>query len=485
MILQNLNQLSGGNTNVSPFIAEPNSCFVLSGCNVSHKLGAMLKDTGYTRVGDVASSSTPITGLFDWRPAGGSQQTLRTKNNDAGTNLLLQYNNAGTWTDIALGGAWDGFEDCKVEVENFIGYAFFVGYDATDDVFLPVGSLTGTTFSTATNVTNMPQGKYILRYRDRLYVLNCKIGATKYPYSVYQSEIPSGGTLTWTPNQLNVDYGEEITGGAVNWDTLMIFTDAKAYRYDGSTFLKVWDRGAYHRTIKNNGADMIFCDQTNVWMSRGGGRPSPIGGKFIDFIRNGTPSSFFAEMVDEEYNLYVGNVTVNGLSYTNCMGTFNFDTQTWRWRELHDEMSIFARKLLSGRQRLYMGASDGDVHNKAKYTDDTLVSADDGNDIASYFELAPIQIGNLKTRKGIKALRAYAERAQGLQLYGRVIDTQTRTTSEFKPIGQLTKYINSFDVDIDEGVLLQIAGSEESQLPYWSFFGIELDVEEVSKILKR
>ncbi|MFA5340670.1 MAG: hypothetical protein WC332_02730, partial [Clostridia bacterium] len=226
----------------------------------------MLKDTGYSRVGDVSSAGAkPITGLFDWRPAGGTQRILRTKNDDTGANMTLQYNNAGTWTNINVGSSWDAYEDCKVEMENFIGYCFFVGYDATDNVFLPVASLTGTTFSTSTNVTNMPMGKYIVRYRDKLYVLNCKISSTVYPYSVYASEIPSAGTLAWTPTQINTGYGEEITGGAVNWDKLLVFTDSRAYVYDGSSMKKAWDRGAFHRTIKNNGQMMVFCDNTNVW----------------------------------------------------------------------------------------------------------------------------------------------------------------------------------------------------------------------------
>ena len=482
MIAQRLNFLAGVNTNVSPFVAEPNSLSAGSGVNVSHKLGAMLKDTGYSRVGDVASSAKAVTGLFDWQPAGGTQKILRTKNNDAGTNLLLQYNNAGTWTDISLSNAWDAKEDSKVEMANYIGYCFFVGYDATDDVFLPVGSLTGTTFSTSTNVTNMPQGKYILEYRDKLYVLNCYITATAYPYSIYASEIPSGGTVTWTPTQLNVGYGEEITGGAVNWDRMMAFTNQKAYIYDGSSFKQVWDRGAYHRTIKNNGQYMVFCDQTNVWLTTGG-QPVAIGGKVIDFIRNGTPSSFFAEVVDEEYNLYVGTVTVNGLTWTNCKLTYNFATQSWRWRELHDDISVFAKYIDSGTERLYMGCADGDVQDKAKYTDNTLISADDGNDIASYFELAPMYLGNLTFEKDLQQLRAFSERAQGLQLYGGTIDTNSRVSSKFEPIGQLTKYVQELEVNVENGVLLQIAGSEKSSLPYWSLFGIEMDVIKASKIL--
>ena len=65
MILQRLNFLAGGSTNVSPFIAEPNSLFVADGVNVSHKLGAMLKDVGYSQVGDTIEANKDVTGLFD------------------------------------------------------------------------------------------------------------------------------------------------------------------------------------------------------------------------------------------------------------------------------------------------------------------------------------------------------------------------------------------------------------------------------------
>ncbi len=41
-----------------------------------------------------------------------------------------------------------------------------------------------------------------------------------------------------------------------------------------------------------------------------------------------------------------------------------------------------------------------------------------------------------------------------------------RVLTPYKPLGKLTKYINSFDVNVDKGVFIQIAGSESSMLPY-------------------
>ena len=123
-------------------------------------------------------------------------------------------------------------------MESFLEYCFFVGYDSTDSVFLPVGSLTGVTFSTTTNVTNMPQAKYIKRYRNRLYVANCKISAALYPYRVYFASVAlGGGSLTWTvaTDFIEVDYSEQITGIGENWDRLVIFTEYSAYLYDQSS----------------------------------------------------------------------------------------------------------------------------------------------------------------------------------------------------------------------------------------------------------
>lgn len=486
------NFLGGTYTNLSPLTAPDNSLTIANGVNTSYKIGSILKDTGYSRVGDAASSAKSITGLHNFRQSSSVQKILRTKNNDAGTNLLLQYNNSGTWTDITVGATYDAFEDTKTEMEDFINYCFIVGYDSTDGVWLPPASLTGTTFSASTCVTSMPNAKYIKRYRDRLYIGNC-YSAAAYPYRVYYSSVPSAGAITWTPatDFLDVDYSESITGMAENWDRLVIFTEYSAYLYDQANWKKSWDIGcSNHRTIANSGVYTIWANFDGVWRSTGG-QPENISAPVIDFIRNGSPRNFFAKVVDEEYHLFVGNVTVNGVSYTNCVLTYNIPTSIWRWREYYHTPTVFERFNSSGTQRLYIGTSIGEVYDKCKYTDATLISSDGyidtnttGYPIHGLFELAPISLGNLEFTKNMTKITTFADRAMGLKLKARVLDRSSRSLTPYKELGEVTAYIQHHHIAIRDGVFLQIAGYDYSKNPYFSFYGFDLEADLMSEVLK-
>ena len=487
MIVQQTNQLGGANTNLSPFLQPANSPTILNGCNTTYKLGALLKDTGYVIVGSQIENNETIRGLFNFRQSADTQKMLATCNDATGDDdTQLIYSTGGAWSAIAAAEtAWNGYEDMDVNMESFLGYCFFVGYGAVDK-FLPVGSLTGTTFSTSTNVTNMPGAKYIKRYRDRLYIANCDITGTAYPYRVFFSSVPTAGAITWTvaSDFIDVDYSEEIIGIGEHWDKLVIFTEFSAYMYDQSQKKKVWDVGGYHRTIQNHSSNMYFANGDGVWASSGG-QPENISGPIIDFIRVATPSDFSAAIVDEEYHIYLGSsLQVNGVTYTNVVATFNIPNKTWRWREMTDQPNVLAKYTSSGVSHLWFGDTDGNVMKKGKYTDGTLLSSDNGEPINANFELAPIFVNNLSFEKELTRLTAYAERAVGLHLKARVINRRQRVLTPYKPLGELNKFINEFDVEVDKGVMIQIAGSEYGTNPYFSFYGIDMEVEKESKILK-
>lgn len=484
MIIPFTSQLGGLNTSLSPFLSPANSATMLNGVNPAYKLGALLKDTGYNIVGSALQANKPIGGLFNFKQTG-AQKMLATVDDATSDDTQLFYSTGGAWTEVTSAEtAWANKAGITVEMEAFLNYCFFVGYGSTDG-FLPVASLTGTTFSTTVNVTDMPQAKYIKRYRDQLYLANCYHSSVHYPFRVYFSSIPTAGAITWTPSTdfFDVDYGEELTGEAQNWDRLVLFTQNSAYLYDGSQLKKAWDVGcANHRTIRTQSAYMIWCDYDGVWVSTGG-QPENIASPVIDFIRNGTPSNFFACMVDEEYRLYVGSVTVNGVSYAGCELIFNIPTSQWYTRELGHTMSVFAPYNDSGRIRQFMGSSLGVVYNKGKYTDNTILTSDYGLPIAANFELAPLHLEALNIRKGIREIIAFAEKAQGLKLKYRVIDRNTRALTPYQSLGELTQYVSKFKTSsVPAGVLLQIAGSENSQLPYFSFYGYALDVIKSSEI---
>ncbi|MBU2062275.1 MAG: hypothetical protein KKH44_10565, partial [Bacteroidetes bacterium] len=246
---------------------------------------------------------------------------------------------------------------------------------------------------------------------------------------------------------------------------------------------KVWATGCSNwRTIHNSGPYMFWANGDGVWISVGG-QPKNISGPIKELIDAGTPTNFFAAVVDEEYHLYLGNITVDGKAYVNVDATFNIATSTWRWRELGSAMTTFARKMTSGVQKLYMGGT-AYVWEKGKHTDSTLLNDDDGTAIKSFVEFAPINLKNFSLEKESNRLTAFANRAQGMKIYWRVIDNNSRKISDYKPLGELTKFVNEFGVNLKGGVLLQLAISESGSRPYWSFLGFDLDISPYSEIIK-
>ena len=366
----------GSNYSNSDVIKRPDEVKLLNGCNVDHKVGSIVKDNGYAQLGAALQAGKNITGLFNFRQALATQKLLATVDDASSDDTQLFYSIQGAWTELTdAETAWANKAGINVEMAMMDSYCYFVGWGATDGFVTPI-SLIGTTVSTSTNVTNMPNAKFIVQYRDRMYLLNTDISGTATPYRVYYSTVPSAGSITWTvaTNFLDVDYGEYITGGGENWDRLVIFTDNSTYMYNQSEWKKVFDVGcSAHRTIKNSGAFMLWANADGVWMSTGG-RPLNIAGKMMDFIKAGTPSKFFAEVTDEEYHLYLGSasIVVDGVTYSNPVLIYNIPHQTWRLRELFDTPTIFATYNLQGRKYLCHGDTDGEVMKYSKYDQQTL-----------------------------------------------------------------------------------------------------------------
>lgn len=486
------NFTDGGNINVSPFLMKPTELAEADGVNTSYMLGAIIKDTGYKIVDAQIQSNKSVLGLFNFRQDAATQKMLATIDDSTSDDTQLFYKTeAGTWTEItAAETAWANFAGINVEMESFIGYCFFVGYGSTDG-FLPVASLTGTTFSTSTNVTNMPKAKYIRRYRDRLYVANCQISSTSYPFRVYYSSVPSAGAITWTQatDFFDVDFSEEITGLASALDRLMVFTQYKTYFYDQSQKKEVFSAGcSNHRTIQSDSAYVLFANHKGVWMTTGG-QPQNIAGKIMNFIRGSNPLNWFSAMVDEEYYLYLGNVSIGDVSYSNLLAVYSIPTNTWRWRELYSTLTVMAPfQSATNGVRLYMGDNAGYVWEKSKYTDATIIGSDEyisagstGQAITANVEFAPLVFDTYSTVKNAVSLVAYANRAVGVHLKARVIDRNAHVLTDYQSIGTLDGYINPFQIEVKKGEILQLALSEYSKNPYFSFYGFELDVDSDSE----
>ena len=461
---------------------SPAGLFVMDNVITTYRVGSILKRPGYSIIGSALETGKSITGLHNFRQSATTQKMLATVNDGTDDDTQLFYSTGGAWSEIAAGEtAWANKANINVEMADFDGYCYIVGYGSTDGFIAP-RTLTGTTLGT-TNTTDMPNAKYITRYRDRLYIANTDISGTPTRFRLYYSSVPSSGTITWNTSTqfLDVDYSEDIKGIAENWDRLFVFTEYSAYMVTNPPIekKKVWDVGcSSHRSIKNSGQYMLWANRDGVFMSKNGSDPVNISGRVADFIRFSNMTTCFAEIVDEEYHLYIGSVTVNGVSYSNCSLVFNIPTMTWRVHEYYDSMSIFGKFYSSGQDFLWMGTTTGSVHQLGKYTDATLKTSDNGQPIHSWFQTGAFDFGTPAEKKELKKLFAYSDRAQGLMLYGRVVNMNNQGSTEWRSLGELKEYINEFSINPESGNFLQIEGVENGTNPYWSFFGMTFDVNQ-------
>ena len=455
----------------------------MSNVTTSYKLGTILKRPGYEQIGDALQANKAITGMHNFRQSASVQKMLATVNDSTDDDTQLFYSTGGAWTEIGQAETdWANKANINIEFADMADYCYMVGWGSTDGFVTPA-SLTGTTFSTSTNVTSMPNAKYIRRYRDRIYIGNTDIGGTATPFRVYYSTIPVSGAITWETdiNFFDVDYSEEITGLGENWDRLMVFTEYSAYMVTGVNPLvrkKVWDVGcSNHRTIKNSGQYMIWANRDGVWLSQGGSFPKNVAGRVLDFVRFADPTTFFAEVVDEQYHLYVDAVTVNGISYTNCSIVLDIPTLTWHIHEYADDFEMMAKFYSSGEDQLWLGTDDGEVMRLGKYTDSTLLTDDDGSKIDSSFQTAAMDFGAPSSEKIWNKIFAYADRAMGLKLKARVVDANNQGVSQWRALGELSKYVNEFQVLTEPGHFLQLQGVESGSNKYWSFYGFTVDAD--------
>lgn len=351
------------------------------------KIGARTSRLGYTQVGNTLETGKPVLGLFGFYQKNGTDYLLATIDNSASTQSVLAYNNAGTWTDIT--GATTLPAGAASEFATFIDYCFIVGGRT-----MTTGSLTGTTYSTATNVTSAPLAKYVKVYKDRLYLLNCSVGGTAFPSRIYRSSIPSGAPLaiTWdTTNQfesINEDDGEELTGGEVFGENLILFKETTMHAYN-NVQPRTWQVDsvgcAAHRTIQVIGGVMFFLAKTSSGYSiraYAGGSTRPISGKIdtiVNSITDVAAAAAFSAQDHDHYFLYLGDLAIDGVTYTNCEVVYKISTNEVWVNSFLDDFTVYAPFRNSGIRRIHAGAADGEVHQRAKEGDTTYT--DDGSSI--------------------------------------------------------------------------------------------------------
>lgn len=342
-----------------------------------------------------------------------------------GSDLTLKYRTTGNWSTInSISTTWDTYTNAMPDMENYLSRTFIVGYKSGTD-FLPNATINGTTFATSdgTNLTDMPQGKFVVRYRDLLYVLHAKVSSTVYPSRVYYSDEPAAGAIAWTGLttkfiEFGYDDGDSITGGVEALDRLVVFKTNSMWKYDESSVEQIADIGCdSHRSIKKVNKILYWYNRDGFWRWRGG-QPELISAKaqpFIDAMDQTTLTNVIAVPYNAfEYRAFIGTVTVDGIIYNNAW--FCWDTRREKCYirctyHIAKSACVYSE---NGVRRAYFGNDDGFVFKFATKVDS--IYSDDGNQIDSFFITKNLDYGAPEVKKIVNNMTVFTKYAAGMKV---------------------------------------------------------------------
>lgn len=513
-------------TEISPFAAGENQLVVCDGCDPTWMRGSLTSDAGYKEYAGLALAQ-PVFSLASFF---GGVKAIAATNNPDGDELRL-------WRDIGSGltqvtaSDWDAYPNHFVEACAFLDYLFMVGWDKTSS-YLPPATLKTADFSITDQLTNAPKGKYIVNYRDRLYVLGVKVtqgpytawdvaidyivgdrvtnggvgyecklahlsdamkeppnstywvplsDEQEYPHRACFSNVPVAGQVTWNNdvNFLDVDYSEQITGGCSAFDRLIIFTPTSAWLYDQNAFKKQhWAGCANHRSIQVTDAYVLYASQGSVWATTGG-RPANVSVDISELIMNSDSAVWQScyNRNENTYSIYLGDTSANGESFPNCMATLSLDMlaegqAVWRWRSLGHDVFSMAELNSDDGYRLAFGSTYR-IYMKSQPNDATPTWSDNGLPITARFRTKWLDGGDPSTVKTFTGALAYGENLGGLELWWRKMDRGLDKPSAWQRIDYTTTDYSRLNKSIS-GNFIQIEGRWLSTRQGFALHGITL-----------
>lgn len=213
------NSFTGGqNDSSQPDQLKDNECVLIQN-GITDAIGYLEKRAGSAYVGDVSATAGKVTGLADYVTDAGTAFELRTK------LTKLQYNNAGTWTDLSS--AFTTTLDTWMTQANNKMYIL----NGTDNTFSYDGS-------TVTDLgASYPKGKYAAWWKNYFFICgDAAIGATGYKSRVFFSNLGTPDTMTTGTDYFDVGKsdGQAITGIWPLGEYLVIFKRKSIYLMTGA-----------------------------------------------------------------------------------------------------------------------------------------------------------------------------------------------------------------------------------------------------------
>jgi hypothetical protein len=324
---------------------------------------AVLRD-GSTLVGSQITDAENILGLHQFILSSGTKHLLTVID---GTPSQIYRLESGTWTTTGADG--------QMTAASKVRFLTYLDTVLALDGTLAKSSTDGTAWVTTggnLDIDNCPLGKYAIEWNDRVYIA----GVSGALDTLYYSGIATGGAISWTSGngtiQIEPYEGQgTIVGLAKVPGYLLIFKERSMKRWNGrSTYPDdMCNFGSVSQeAIVNTKRTVMFFSASykkSLGVYETNGESVKKISRPIQDIINGISSSNYSNIAgysDGEFAMWsVGDVTYDGISYSNVNIYYHIDTQTWSVFSFPTKYTVFAPYIDSTTLKIVAGNSDGEI----------------------------------------------------------------------------------------------------------------------------
>jgi len=396
--------------------------------------GAVTLREGLTGIGSQISSGYSCLGLYNALFSDSSKNCLLSVFSD-GTNNDIYTSTGGNWSktlqDDTAGAKtrFVTFSDRVIRVNGQDAMKVWDGDGAWDTSSNPINPDDMVSYPT----------KYIERYKARVYTA----GNSTYPDRLfYSSVVDSSGNITWTPGTDYVDIspndGENISALKRFGTELLVFKPNYIYRFttsgvDPNALIKI---GTRSQESVVEGKKGIYFHNDNGFYLYNGGYPTEKSRPISDFV-DAIPYSYYDDITgwaDEDHIYWsVGDLTVNGKSYTNVVLRYTESADIWTIYSYATELSFGTTYNNGSTIYRIVGDDNGYVYlfNSG--------NTDNGTAISYKLRTKWYDLGIKSYQKVLNDFSGICEKAQGSTVFYEIDDT-----NQPKQLGQLRKYITNF-----------------------------------------
>ena len=407
---------------MSPFLIQDGDLFEAQNVT-TEKIGVLSKSFDYTIKGAQMVDNESIYGGVDFFRQDGTHDHIVAINGAANAEIYKYVTD--TWTSQSQSLTKD--YRIRFAYSPTIDTLFAVNYaDATR-------SYNGTTWSTATNVTDAPKAKYTFSFGDRMYLLNCVESGTSYPSRAYRSNAIET-SATWDVVNDYVVFNDVITGVSMNGENLFVACQSSTHIFtlDDEKF-QVSNIGCVsHESIAQHSRYTFYAARDGYY-AYDGRDTYKISLSIQDYwkkIPEANLENIQAAVDGDHIYVYIGDITSpwdSSVTLQNVIFDYNIVQNNWNRGRLSTDCTHLHTYVTSTGRRVFMGDNDGKVY---EMFDDS--GQQNAADYSSYFETPWIYGTGAGVMDDFQELWGFGDYLSGHQVF-----YKTEERENWVPIGEL------------------------------------------------